>query len=138
MSESEALMGQIRAAGLANRAGRVRSLEKLKESSMARLRRLVETKVRTAFIGALAAFEEEVGRELWGHGRPERACTPEQLVWREVWHSRVRPRVLNNGNGQVRALQAELSLHEVLYVGYRMAWTEGEGDEGQAEGDVQG
>lgn len=121
MSEpvGEPLWGQMWAANEVNKEDQAWSQEKLRERFRERLLKIVETKLRTTMIGALAAFEEGIGRQLWGHGKPERACTPEELLWRALWHERVRPAVLNNGNNQIRAMQAELGLHDVVWKGYQ-------------------
>jgi hypothetical protein len=116
--DDDGVVGQMEAMAQANRADLARSREHLKEVSRGRLLRIVETKLRTTMIGALAAVEEAIGRELWGHGKPERDCTPEQLRWRAVWQEKVRPAVLNNGNNQIRAVQSEVTLYDIVWKGY--------------------
>lgn len=71
-----------------------------------RLLRSCERRLSTAFVGALSRFETWFGR-LWGHGRHREDLSPEELVWREAWEA-CRNDVLNNGNNQVRALQADV------------------------------
>lgn len=112
-------MGQMWAAAQLNKTDREKSRERLKSASRERLLRIIETKIRTTMIGALAAVEESIGRELWGHGRPRCDCTPEQLRWRDVWENVVRPAILNNGNNQLRAMQAEVALYEIIWTGYQ-------------------
>lgn len=76
-----------------------------KESSKDRLNKIAEKKLRTAFIGALAKFEESFGF-LWGHEQ-ETELSPEQIQMAELW-DHCRTEVLNNGNNQIRALKKEV------------------------------
>lgn len=82
-----------------------------------RLFRIVGKKVTTSFVGALARFEDFFGR-LWGHGRPEQELSENERRWRELWRE-CRTEILNNGNNQVRALEAELAMHGVEWERYR-------------------
>jgi len=88
------------------------------ELSRQRLDKLVSTKIRTAFIGALAAFEEGYGF-LWGHGKDESELTSEEKKLREIW-IQIRTKVLNNGNSQVRATQTEIANHVIKWNRYHM------------------
>jgi len=88
------------------------------ELSRQRLDRLVSTKIRTAFIGALASFEESYGF-LWGHGKADEDLTPEEKQMREVWNQ-TRTKVLNNGNAQMRAAQTEIANHVIKWNRYHM------------------
>ncbi len=83
------------------------------EASRRRLLQMLEKKLRTSFIGALSQFETRFGR-LWGHGKHEEDCTAVELEWRELWNL-CRTDVLNNGNNQLRTVQAEV-------LGYTIAW----------------
>ncbi len=87
--------------------------ERFMEQSRRRLDKIVSTKVRTAFIGALAAFEEEFGF-LWGHDSPEDTLTKAQAEMRELWE-RARTNVLNNGNTQLRAVRNEIANQTVKW-----------------------
>lgn len=87
------------------------------EESKKRLAKIVETKLKTSFIGALSHFEEEFGF-LWGHGQEE-DLTEEQEFMREIWE-RTRTAVLNNGNNQIRALKSEVANHSIEWQRYRM------------------
>jgi hypothetical protein len=88
------------------------------ENSRRRLLRILQKKLTTSFIGALSQVESHIGKELWGHGLEAGDCTPEQLAWRAVWEE-CRNAILNNGNGQVRAVEAEMQQYEVNWRGYR-------------------
>lgn len=101
------------------------SEDRFKEDSRERLRRIAAKKFRTCFIFPIAEFEKVFGLELWGHGLPEESLTPGQRANRERWEQ-VRTAILNNGNIQSRALQAELDLHSVKYTGYRVELRGGE------------
>lgn len=118
-NKEDPVYAQMRAAARANVGDLAEAKKRLKLVSRGRLLGIIATKIRTTMIGALAAVEEAIGRELWGHGKPERDCTPEQLRWRAVWQERVRPGILNNGNNQLRAMQSEVELYEILFIGYQ-------------------
>ncbi len=87
--------------------------ERFLEQSRRRLDKIIGTKVRTAFIGALAAFEEEFGF-LWGHNVPEDELTQTQIDMYELWE-RARTNVLNNGNTQLRAVRNEIANQTVKW-----------------------
>lgn len=84
------------------------------DASRKRLLKIVKKKNTTTFIGAIAKFEQHVGVHLWGHGRPEGECTPEQLAWRDIWEV-CRTEILNHGNNQQRALENELGQYTVVW-----------------------
>lgn len=90
------------------------SQEHYQAQSRQRLSKIIHRKIRTAFIGALARVESYIGEELWGHGLPEKDCTPEQKLWREVWEQ-CRTDILDNGNNQLRAADAEISQYDVKW-----------------------
>ena len=100
--------GQIKA--MKQRAKDARE-ERYLEQSRQRLDKIVCTKVRTAFIGALAAFEEEFGF-LWGQDTSSNEKTEEQIDMAELWE-RARTKVLNTGNGQLRAVRTEIANHTI-------------------------
>ncbi len=64
----------------------------------------MEKRLNTTMVGALARFEAFFGR-LWGHGG-DGTLTAEQRHWLAVWKE-CRAEVLNNGNGQIRAVRVE-------------------------------
>jgi hypothetical protein len=90
--------------------------QKYLEDSKRRLAKIVETKIKTSFIGALSHFEQEFGF-LWGHDKTE-GLTEEQEFMREIW-DRTRTAVLNNGNNQIRAIKSEVANHSVEWQRYR-------------------
>ena len=63
------------------------------DESKKRLSKIVETKLKTAFIGALSNFEQEFGF-LWGHEQKS-GPTEEQEFIKEIWE-RTRTSVLNH------------------------------------------
>ena len=109
--------GQMKAMTAKAKAARE---ERYLEQSRRRLDKIVSTKVRTAFIGALAAFEAEFGF-LWGHDSEDDQLTEEQREMREVWE-RARTAVLNNGNTQLRAVRNEIANQTVKWNRYHMGF----------------
>jgi len=97
--------------------------------SRERLKRTSAKKFRTAFIFPISEFETTFGLALWGHGLPDEELTPLQMANRERWQQ-VRTNILNNGNTQLRAMEAEIDLHEIRFVGYKVDLTK-EKDDGR-------
>jgi hypothetical protein len=87
--------------------------EKRLEACRRRLDKIITTKIRTSFVGAIAKFEESFGF-LWGHGKQEDELTEEERTMRELW-DQTRTAVLNNGNNQLRGAQNEIQLHVVSW-----------------------
>lgn len=113
MDKSEAPVlshGQMKALSERMKAARE---QRYLDQSRKRLDKIVTTKMRTAFIGALAAFEDEFGF-LWGQDSPEEELTKEQAEMRELW-IRARTNVLNNGNTQLRAVRNEIANQTVKW-----------------------
>jgi hypothetical protein len=94
--------------------------DQINSRSRGRLKQIASKKITTSFIFPIAEFEQVFGLELWGMGLPEDEITARQKINRERWEQ-LRLSVLNNGNKQVRALNAEIDLHTVEFVGYRMS-----------------
>ena len=86
------------------------------DSSKERLAKIVETKLKTSFIGALSHFEEYFGF-LWGHESGE-DITEEQEFMKEVWE-KARTAVLNNGNNQIRACKTEIEQYNISWNRYQ-------------------
>jgi len=87
--------------------------KKYESDSKTRLFKITSTKIRTAFIGALSAFEQNFG-DLWGHRLQDSELTEEQLKWREIWEE-CRTSILNNGNHQIRAVENEMSQYLISW-----------------------
>jgi len=87
--------------------------ERLLEACRRRLDKIITTKIRTAFIGAIAAFEDEFGF-LWGQGKSLDSLTDEETQMRELWDLS-RTNILNLGNGQLRAAQNEIANHVISW-----------------------
>ncbi len=87
--------------------------KKYESDSKSRLFKITSTKIRTSFIGALSAFEQNFG-ELWGHRLPDSELTEEQLRWKEIWEM-CRTSILNNGNHQIRAVENEMSQYLISW-----------------------
>ncbi len=109
----------------AQRAGHRANEQEIQRESLERLKRIAQRKFRTTFIFPIAEFETVFGLGLWGHGLPDDQLTNEQRANRLRWEQ-VRTAILNNGNTQARALQAELDLHRVQFQGYRVSLRGGE------------
>ena len=88
-------------------AAKIKTKELSQQNSKKKLLRAVETKFKTAFIGALNQFEKKFGF-LWGHGKPDNELTQNEKDFREIWEE-ARAEVLNNGNNQLRASQEEIA-----------------------------
>jgi len=93
--------------------------KKLMENSRERLKTLSTKKFKTSFVFAIAEFEKVFGLDLWGHGLPDDQTSDLQKANKERW-SQVRTNILNKGNTQARAMCAELDLHDIKFVGYKM------------------
>ena len=91
--------------------------EKRLEACRKRLDKIISTKVRTSFVGAIAQFEEKFGF-LWGRDKQQQDRTQEENQMFELWEQ-VRIAVFNNGNNQLRAAQNEIANHVVNWNRYR-------------------
>lgn len=92
--------------------------QKLQNSSKERLRRIIETKMKTLMIGAIAKIEGFFGEKVWGFRLPESECTNEQLDNELIWEQ-LRDEILNLGNKQIRATMSELDLYDIVWSGYQ-------------------
>ena len=68
----------------------------------------MKSKIKTTMIGGIVAFEEGFGH-IWGHGQI--TITPEQQKMKEEW-DRVRTKILNVGNNQIRNSEEEIAQYE--------------------------
>lgn len=105
---------------LANKAKLSKEQQYL-EASRQRLDKIISTKIRTTFIGALSSFEEAFGA-LWGAGKDEDELSVEELAYRNLWIE-VRTKVLNNGNNQLRAAQTEIANNVIKWNRYHIDFT---------------
>jgi hypothetical protein len=85
--------------------------DKHKERCKKRLSNIITTKIKTSFVGAISAYEENFGF-LWGHGKEEKDLDQNELAMREIWES-VRSKVLDNGNSQLRASVNEMNNYNI-------------------------
>lgn len=83
-----------------------------KEDSRARLEKIITTKLKTTMIGALEAIEENFSF-LWDDD------SSQAIEMREVY-DKVRKRILDNGNKQIKAVSEELKQNEVKWLRYQM------------------
>lgn len=91
--------------------------EKYLKESKKRLKNILETKLRTTFIGALDIFERTFGY-LWGKDSPEPLDDTQQEMF-EIWQE-VRKRILDQGNNQMRAAQNEIDQYTIRWNRYTM------------------
>ena len=93
-------------------AGLRRSLVKPPDDgTKERLKDFASKKVTTAFVGALACFEEAFGH-LWGHGYCWEDLTEDEREWFEIWRE-CRAAILDKGNDQAKALLEVVERHDV-------------------------
>ena len=92
--------------------------EKYDQVSSERLSKIIETKLKTSFIGALSCFEEIFGF-LWGHESKEGELTEEQQFMKDLWEQ-ARTSILNNGNNQIRACKNEMEQYQIHWNRYKM------------------
>jgi hypothetical protein len=88
------------------------------ENSRRRFDKILCTKIRTSFIGALDAFEKNFGF-LWGHGKRDEDRTPEEKAMHDIW-VKTRTEVLNNGNNQLRGARNEIANPTVRWNRYHL------------------
>ena len=91
---------------------------------MEKLAFLISQKIKTAFIGALASFENHFG-ELWGHNKIK--LSEEEKRVRDIW-SKTRKEVLDKGNEQIKKMRADLSNFDISEAVYNYTFSnEGDG-----------
>ena len=111
------------------------------EQSRERLTKIISTKIKTSFIGALDVFEKHFGH-FWGYNIETGETKPKSLEERrlyELWQL-VRTQVLDKGNNQLRAAQSEISNHIVSWQRYHIDFiitpeNTGKSDNGGKNGD---
>lgn len=89
--------------------------EQYKEISKTRLTNILTRKQRTTFIGAICAIEEEFGY-LWGHNSTS-PLTESQKKMQFKWQ-RLRNKIMNNGNNQLRAVENEINQYDITWNRY--------------------
>lgn len=91
--------------------------DKVQEACRKRLEKIVTTKIRTTFIGALSTFEEFFGW-LWGYDE-NRELTPDEEQIKELWN-KAREQILDKGNNQLRSIKSELKQYTVNWDRYEL------------------
>ena len=81
-----------------------------------RLRKICFTKLKTSFIGAISAVEDELGY-LWGSGKEQHELTENEKKFDKLWQ-RLRSRILYNGNNQIRNLESEFDKYSINMYNY--------------------
>lgn len=105
--------------------------KKYLEDSKKRFIKILETKMKTTFIGALSEFERKFGF-MWGDdnynsnniaAKQLKECLEKngfgEEIWREIWQE-ARDRILTNGNNQLKAMMNELETYTLHWNRYRM------------------
>lgn len=78
----------------------------------------LEKKLMTTCVGVLVAFEQQFGY-LWGHNKKPAERTEDERLWLRMYQS-VRDEAFDTVNKQIRGVRAEVSCHDVTYIGERM------------------
>ncbi len=89
---------------------------RFEEQSKERLFKIIEKKLRTTFIGDIAAIEEQFGT-LWGIDYAAKDLTEDERIFKEKW-DKLRTNILDRGNAQIRGLKNELEQHTIQWDGY--------------------
>ncbi len=90
--------------------------KKYEENSKKRLMSNIDRKFRTTMIGSIAAMEEDFGY-LWGQDLAPKDLNTSQTEWRKVW-AKVRSKILDKGNSNLRAAQNEISQYTIKWDRY--------------------
>lgn len=88
--------------------------DRYKTASRERLSKIIETKIRTSFIGAISSFEDEFGH-MWGKDTDNPNI--EQRRMKNVWDM-VRKEILDKGNDQIRNAKTELEYYDIIWNRY--------------------
>lgn len=104
---------QMEAAVALDKERRAANAEHYEDDSKRQLLDVVHKKMDTAFIGAIAQFEEAFGHA-WGHGKLPAELDEVERYYRNVWET-CRNAILTNGNGQKRAVAKEFNQYKVVW-----------------------
>lgn len=94
------------------------SNKQFKDDSKTRLLKIIDTKMRTIMIGALASVENNIGF-LWGHNEKRKLTTEEQQM--KILFENIRKEILDKGNAQSRNLHTELEQYDVEWTRYNLS-----------------
>lgn len=111
--DNEEVLSHAQLKKLKERVKKVRE-ERYQEQSRKRLDNIISKKIRTTFIGAIAAFEEEFGF-LWGKDKNGRTEEEQQMY--DLWQQ-ARTKILNHGNAQLRGAQNEIANNQISWNRY--------------------
>ncbi len=82
-----------------------------------KLKQDIKKKITTTMIGALSSFEKRFGR-LWGIDKPdEEELTQQEQRFLDIWLE-VREEILDRGNAQIGAAQANLDTYNIESMRY--------------------
>lgn len=100
-----------------NREDEKRLLEKHDLLSKDKLQKVIKTKMKTSFIGALSAVELSF-EELWKiNPSDDDYDIKEKQYWKNIWE-KCRSEILNNGNNQLRSVESEIDQYSVSWNGH--------------------
>jgi len=88
----------------------------ISERSANRLSKEIKKRIETTMIGALASIEDHLG-PLWGIDSED--PTREQLIIKGIYEE-LRSEILDKGNSQIRAIEAELANYDVVWNKYHI------------------
>lgn len=122
---------------LAKKKSREESHQNYCDRSRERLRKNIETKIRTTMIGSLSQIENVFGF-LWGHGKRNGQPLTEAEENMQELFDKLRTEILNLGNNQIRAAKAEIDQYVVDWQRYQYnltsdGWSGPEGPEAQSD-----
>lgn len=89
-----------------------------KDSSKDRLTKIIDTKIRTVMIGALASIEENIGF-LWAHNEKRKLTSEEQDM--KNLYEKIRKEILDKGNTQSRNLHTEIEQYNIEWLRYNLS-----------------
>lgn len=93
-----------------------------------KLKQDIKKKITTTMIGALSSFEKRFGK-LWGIDRPEdEDLTPQEERFLNIWLE-VREEILDRGNAQIGAAQANLDNYNIETARYHYKFYQRREDE---------
>jgi hypothetical protein len=97
-------------------AMRRKNEERIVQSSKRKLREIVEKRIRTTMIGALAEIERSEFGKMFGFGKTK--LSDEERRWKMLWDE-LRTNILNQGNNQLRESMREIENFDARFKPYR-------------------
>lgn len=95
-----------------------RNEQRYLEESKERLKKIITTKMKTTFIGALSAFENSFG-ELLGLDKSDNERNNNEQILLEKWEE-CRKMILDNGNKQLKSILNEMDNQTISWNRYNL------------------